>query len=57
MKKFLPIHIKVKNIIDSDGSHFTENTQFPDIIGFGTFAEDAFDSFKERLPRISRSKV
>jgi hypothetical protein len=49
----VPLDIKVKDIIDEDGSHFTENTQFPDVIGFGPSAEDAFDSFKEGLVSYS----
>ena len=47
------MNIKVKDITDDDGSHFTENKQFPDIIGFGASAEDALDSFKEGLVSYS----
>ena len=49
----LPLSITVKDKIDEDGSHFTENTHFPDIIGFGATASDALDSFKEGLSAYS----
>jgi len=48
-----PLGIKIKDKTDTDGSHFTENTQFPDVIGFGATSEDALDSFKEGLVTYS----
>ncbi|MDR1359148.1 MAG: hypothetical protein LBJ48_07365 [Coriobacteriales bacterium] len=52
-EELVPLSIKVKDTIDNDGSHFTENKQFPDVIGFGVSAEDALSSFKEGLVSYS----
>ena len=49
----VPLAVNVKDKTDEDGSHFTENDQFPDVIGFGTTAEEALDSFKEGLAAYS----
>jgi len=49
----VPLTVSVKDQTDEDGSHFTENNQFPDVIGFGATAEEAFSSFKEGLAAYS----
>jgi len=49
----VPLVVTVKERTDEDGSHFTENTQFPDVIGFGETTQEAFDSFKEGLASYS----
>ena len=49
----VPLDIKVKDKTDEDGSHFTENSQFPDVIGFGATSEEALESFKEGLVAYS----
>ena len=48
-----PLAIEVKDKTDDDGSHFTENAQFPDVIGFGATSEEALDSFKAGLAEYS----
>ena len=48
-----PLTIRVKDKIDDDGSHFTENNEFPDVIGFGATVDEALDSFKEGLVEYS----
>ena len=49
----VPLCITVKDVTDDNGSHFTENERFPDIIGFGATSEEALDSFKEGLVSYS----
>lgn len=45
----VPSGIELKTINDEDGSYFTENKQFPDVIGFGSSKDEAISSFKEGL--------
>jgi len=45
----VPLVIKVRDIRDEDEGHYTQNSQFPDVIGFGASAEEALSSFKEGL--------
>ncbi|MDR0308495.1 MAG: hypothetical protein LBH87_01010 [Coriobacteriales bacterium] len=41
--------VEVEFIEDEDGGIFTNNSFFPDVIGFGADKADALDSFKEGL--------